>query len=81
MNHELKMSQSNETNVFSEDNSNIERECVRLKTLSKMFDIPLWTLRAYAAQRRFEIIKINTRIYVNVQKFRDWLSKYSIEQR
>lgn len=53
-------------------------QSVTLKTISKMFGIPLWTLRKWAAQRRFSLYKVNTRIYVNPSEFLDWWRQYYI---
>ena len=52
-----------------------QQETVRLETLSQIFDIPLLTLRKWASNREFPgIIRIKgrRRIYVNLEKFREW---------
>ena len=62
-------------------NDGLKREKITLRTLSIMFDIPLWTLRSWASKRLFPIYKINTRIYVDINEFRIWQSQYYIEAR
>jgi len=57
---------------------NNEKEQVTLEKLSEMFDIKLWTLRRYAAERRFPLIKLGSRIYVNIEDFREWLKQHEI---
>lgn len=47
-----------------------KKETASLNTLSKMFDIPLWSLRKWASQRKFPgIIKRGKSVYVDVEKF------------
>jgi len=59
---------------------NQKQETVQLKTLSKMFDIPLWTLRAWASKRTFPgIIKRNRSLYVVVERFREWFYKDEVK--
>lgn len=57
----------------------MEIEQVTLDKLSEIFDIKLWTLRRYAAERRFPLIKLGSRIYVNIEDFRNWLKGYEIK--
>lgn len=55
----------------------MERETVRLETLSEVFDIPLWTLRKWASKWAFPGIRSTPgrRIYVDLAKFRErWMS-------
>jgi len=51
-----------------------KQETVRLETLSEIFDIPLWTLRKWASQRKFPGIQKGRtrRVYVNLDIFRAW---------
>ena len=56
-----------------------EREQVTLEELSRIFGIKLWTLRAYAHKRKIPIIKIGSRIYVNLNSFREWLKQHEIK--
>lgn len=47
----------------------------RLERVSELYDVPLWTLRKWASQRRFPGIirkKGGRRIYVDLKKFDDW---------
>jgi len=56
-----------------------EIECLSLRGLSERFSIPLWTLRKWAAERKFPgIIKKGRKIYVNIEKFRIWFYKDEI---
>lgn len=49
-------------------------ETTSLQGISERFSIPLWTLRKWAAQRKFPgLIKKGRRIYVDINKFRVWL--------
>ncbi len=57
-----------------------QKETVSLNTLSQIFDIPLWTLRKYASERRFPgIIKRGRNVYVDIKKFRAWLYKGEVK--
>jgi len=50
-----------------------EIECLSLRGLSERFSIPLWTLRKWAAERKFPgIIMRGRKIYVDIDKFREW---------
>jgi len=58
-----------------------QKETAQLKTLSKMFDIPLWTLRAWASKRTFPgIIKRKRSLYVIVEEFRKWFFNGEIKK-
>lgn len=61
---------------FDYNGSHIERQMVTLKTLSEIFDMPLWTLRNWASRRIFPLYKVNTRIYVDLSEFRTWLEHF-----
>jgi len=53
---------------------------MRLHSLSKKYDIPLWTLRKWASERRFPgINKIGSSIYVNVTIFEKWFLGHEIQ--
>ncbi len=62
-------------------NDGFKREKITLKSLSIMFDIPLWTLRSWASKRLFPMYKISNRIYVDIEEFRIWQSQYYVEAR
>lgn len=61
---------------FDDNNSQIRKQMVTLKTLSEIFDMPLWTLRSWASKRLFPLYKVNTRIYVDIVEFRTWLEQF-----
>jgi len=55
-------------------------ETASLRGLSDRFSIPLWTLRKWAAQRKFPgLIKKNRKIYVDISKFRTWFYEDEID--
>lgn len=57
-----------------------EIECLSLRGLSERFSIPLWTLRKWAAERKFPgIIKKGRKIYVDISKFRTWFYEDEID--
>ena len=52
-----------------------QQQTARLETISKMYDIPLWSLRKMASRREFPGIiqrKGTRRIYVDIDKFDAW---------
>lgn len=58
----------------------LQTEFVPLKVLSEIFSIPMWTLYGYVNKRRFPgIIKLGSRIYVNVERFRDWFLQHEVK--
>ena len=59
---------------------NRSKVTMRLHSLAKKYDIPLWTLRKWASQRRFPgINKVGSSIYVNVSTFEDWFLGHEIQ--
>lgn len=56
-----------------------KKELLTLGEVAERFSIPLWTLRTYASQRRFPIVKLGRRIYVNPNEFRKWLDQFRVE--
>ena len=50
-----------------------------LKEISKIYSIPLSTLRRWAAERKFPLYKISNRIRVSVEEFEEWLSKFRVD--
>ena len=57
----------------------MERLTTNLEGISKMYGIPLWTLRKWASQRKFSgIIRKGRRIYVDIEKFREWFYRDEI---
>ena len=56
-----------------------EKEQLTLEEVAERFSIPLWTLRTYASQRKFPIVKLGRRIYVNTNEFRQWLNRFRVE--
>jgi len=57
-------------------------ETTSLRGLSERFSIPIWTLRKWAAERKFPgIIKKGRKIYVDIVKFREWLYNDEIDYK
>jgi len=53
--------------------TNEKRETVKLKTLSRIFDIPLNSLRIYASRGDIPgVIKKGRSVYVVLDDFREW---------
>lgn len=53
---------------------------MRLGSLAKKYDVPLWTLRKWASKRSFPgIIKQGSSIYVNVSKFEKWFLSHELK--
>jgi len=57
-----------------------QKKTMKLETLSQTYDIPLWTIRKWASERRFPgIIKKGRSVYVDKGKFHDWFYKDEIK--
>jgi len=56
-----------------------EKELLTLRELAERFSFSLSTLRIYASQRRFPIIKVGRRIYVDPYEFKLWLNRFKVE--
>ena len=55
-------------------------EVVTLRTLSQLFDIPIWTLRKWSSQRRLPgLIKLGHSVRVDVETFRDWIQEHRVD--
>jgi len=52
-----------------------------IKETSKIFNIPVWTLRAYISKRIIPHRRIRRRIYIPTEKFQEWLSQHDIDPR
>ena len=50
-----------------------------LKEISKIYSIPLSTLRRWASERRFPLFKVSNRILVSPQEFEEWLDKQRVD--
>ncbi len=50
-----------------------------VKQASEIFNIPIWTLRAYISRRIIPFRKLRGRVYIPTQKFQDWLAKHDVE--
>ncbi len=60
----------------------LPKEFVPLKVLSEVFSIPMWTLYSYVNKRRFPgIIKLGSRIYVDLKRFRSWFLQHEVKTR
>lgn len=59
----------------------MDKEIASLKTVSERFDIPLWTLRKWASERRFPgILKIGHSVRVDVATFRAWINSHRVDK-
>ncbi len=50
-----------------------------LKKISKIYSIPLSTLRRWASERRFSLYKVSNRILVSPEEFEEWLNQQKID--
>lgn len=51
---------------------------ITVKEASKMYNIPLWTLRNYISRRLIPIRKIGNRVYLETDKLETWLKQFDI---
>ena len=51
---------------------------LNLKEISKIYSIPLSTLRRWASERKFPLYKISNRILVSIEEFEEWLLKFRV---
>ena len=51
---------------------------ITVKEASKIYNIPLWTLRNYISRRLIPIRKIGNRVYLETDKLETWLKKFDI---
>jgi len=49
------------------------KKLINLRQLSEQYSIPLSTLRRWASERRFPVVKVFNRVYVRPEKFEEWL--------
>ena len=57
-------------------------EAARLETISKIFDIPLSTLRKWASERKFPgVIKLGRAVRVDVPTFREWIQSHRVDKK
>lgn len=54
-------------------------ENVTLEKIADIFGINKTTLRIKASRREFPLYKVGTRVYVNVDEFRNWLNQFKVE--
>lgn len=54
-------------------------ENVTLEKIADIFGINKTTLRIKASRREFPLYKVGTRVYVNVNEFRNWLRQFKVE--
>jgi len=50
-----------------------------LKDISKIYSIPLSTLRRWASERRFPLFKVSNRILVSSEEFGEWLNQHKVD--
>ena len=51
---------------------------ITVKEASRIYNIPLWTLRNYIARRLIPIRKIGNRVYLETEKLEKWLKQFDI---
>ena len=60
----------------------MEKEIETLKGISERFDIPIWTLRKWASERKFPgIIKLGRSVKVDISLFRQWIFEHRVDRR
>ncbi|NIQ14728.1 MAG: helix-turn-helix domain-containing protein, partial [Candidatus Dadabacteria bacterium] len=57
------------------------KKLLNLRELSEIYSIPLSTLRRWASERRFPLLKVSNRILVSPQAFEEWLEQHSISNK
>ena len=50
-----------------------------IKQTSEIFNIPVWTLRAYISKRIIPHRRVRRRVYIPTEKFQEWLSKGDVD--
>ncbi len=50
-----------------------------LKEISKIYSIPLSTLRRWASERRFPLYKVSNRILVSPEEFEEWVNQQKVD--
>jgi len=69
--------------IIEADIANKTGECqpklLPLKEISKIYSIPLSTLRRWAAERRFSLFKVSNRILVSPEEFEEWIASTKIK--
>lgn len=59
----------------------IDKEITTLKGISERFDIPIWTLRKWASERKFPgIIKLGRSVKVDIPIFRQWVNSHRVDK-
>jgi len=56
-----------------------EQKLLTLDDVSRIYRIPLTTLRRWASERRFPLYKISSRIRVSVNEWEQWLENFHID--
>jgi len=57
----------------------LDKKMLTLKETSKIYSIPLSTLRRWASERRFSLYKVSNRILVSPEEFEEWLNQQKID--
>ena len=69
--------------IIEADIANKTGECqpklLTLKEISKIYSIPLSTLRRWGSERRYPLFKVSNRILVSPQEFEEWLDKQRVD--
>ncbi len=75
----IKNMNKNKRDLVCERNKH-EPKLLNLKEISKIYSIPLSTLRRWASERRFPIYKISNRILISIEEFEEWLNEQKINR-
>ena len=50
-----------------------------LKEISKIYSIPLSTLRRWGSERKYPLFKVSNRILVSPEEFEEWLNQQKVD--
>ena len=56
-----------------------DKKFYTLVEISKIYGIPLSTLRRWAAERKFPIYKVSNRVRVSIKEWEDWMEQFHLK--